>query len=136
MSYATAQDMVDRFGEVEIQKLDPDSPAYPRVTATLGDAAAEIDASLAPLYSLPLASGPWPLLRSLACDLARLALYDNSVPEAVMERAKAARETLASVRSGKLSIVDAAGAVLRRTTAASFKGPDPVMTAENLEGLA
>lgn len=147
MAYATWQDMVDRFGAGELQKLDPRhvdadpdaEPAvaedYPGLTVALGDASAEIDGYLAPLYGLPLQGGPWPFLRRLACDLARFQLYDNSVPDTVAERAKAARDALASIRSGELAFLDDAGKAPARTTAARREGPDPVMTADNLEGL-
>lgn len=147
MTYAIWQDMVARFGAGELQKLDPSRvkpmPAaeppvaedYPGLTVALGDASAEIDGFLAPLYALPLEGGPWLFLRRLACDLARFYLYDNSVPDAVGERAKAARETLASIRSGEVALLDAAGKAPARSTIARHKGPDPVMTADNLEGL-
>lgn len=147
MAYATWQDMVARFGEGELQKLDPSHVApmpdaepavaedYPGLTVALGDASAEIDGFLAPLYTLPLEGGPWPFLRRLACDLARFHLYDNSVPDTVAERAKAARETLVSIRSGEVALLDAAGEAPARSTVARHKGPAPVMTTDNLEGL-
>ena len=140
MTYATPQDMVARFGAEELEKLDrgydaADPDSSPRLLTALEDASAEIDASLAPLYALPLPSGRYPLLRAVACEIARFALYDQSVPEAVTERAKEAREKLARVRSGKLLVVDSDGHTVARTSAAAWKGPERVMTAENLEGL-
>jgi len=131
MTYATHDDMDVRFGETEIGNLgDAD-----RIASALDDAGAEIDAALSGLYTLPLGLGPWPLLRSLECDLARFLLYDNSVPEAVVERAKAAREVLKGIREGEIALVDAGGEALARTTAARYKGPEPVMTADNLKGF-
>lgn len=145
MAYATVQDMLDRFQADELGELDPmdpepetrtaDATGYPRVTTALGDASAEIDASLSPLYALPLEGGPWPLLRRLACDLARYELYDAAPTEAVASRAKASREMLKMIREGEVAFLDAAGKAPARTTAARFRGPDPVMTPENLEGL-
>lgn len=131
MTYATAGDMDTRFGAAEVAKLgDAD-----RIAEALGDAAAEIDAALAPRYALPLAAGPWPLLRALECDLARYRLYDNSAPDPVSDRAAKARTILAAIGKGDLALLDAAGKAPARTTAARHDGPDPVMTADNLEGF-
>ena len=147
MSYATWQEMVGRFGAEQMRRLDcdyvePDPDAeppvaedYPGLTVALGDASAEIDGYLAPLYRLPLEGGPWPLLRRLACELARCYLWDEDESGTVARRAKAARKTLDSIRSGETSFLDAAGVAPARTTAARYEGPAPVMTADNFEGL-
>ena len=132
MSYATAGDMDTRFGAAEMAKLgDAD-----RIADALGDAAAEIDAALSPRYALPLAPGPWPLLRALQSDLARLRLYDNSVPESAADRAEKARTILKALGSGDLALVDAAGKAPARDAAARYDGPKPVMTEDNLEGFS
>ena len=150
MPYATWQDMVARFGADEMQDLDPSHVAadpdaeppvdenYPRAAVALDDAAAEIDASLA-RYALPLPGSEWPLLKRIACDLARAALYDDSVPDAVKASAAAVREMLKSLRDGELTLMSSMGVeppAAGGAGGAAFRGPDQVMTAENLEGLS
>ena len=139
MTYATAGDMSVRFGAGEVEDLAPGASEgtidMDRVVGALGDAAAEIDAAVSAFYALPLGPGPWPLLRSLGCDLARYRLYDNSVPEAVADRAKVAREVLKRVGDGEIALLDAAGKEAPRTAAVRHEGPEPVMTGTNLKGL-
>lgn len=140
--YATLSDMQARFGTTEIEELenrntddDDDDAADGRVTAALADASAEIDASLAQTYALPLKTGTWPLLRALACRLARARLYDNAIPDDIMEDQRGARARLKSLASGELRLVDDDGTVVLTRTLALRDGPDPVMTADALAGL-
>ena len=53
-----------------------------------------------------------PLLKRLACDLARETLYLGPVPEHITERAKQARTLLANIAAGKMrfEIPEAGGA--------------------------
>lgn len=76
------------------------------LTAALADAAAEIDASIAQIWTLPLAAtATYPLLAGLQCDLARARLYDEAVPDTVSAAATAARETLQRLCDGALALV-------------------------------
>jgi phage gp36-like protein len=103
MSYATQQDLVDRFGAEELIQLTDRTgsgsvdPAV--VNRALADADAEIDGYLAAKYTLPLAPVPAALGR-LACDMARYYLYDDRVTEAVTQRYKDAVNFLKSVANG------------------------------------
>lgn len=156
MTYATRQDLVARFGAQEVADLldtprdahDPradapaaDTPADSRLAAALGDAAAEIDAALAPRYALPLPDGPWPRLAGLACDLARRRLYDDRPSEIVTERARSARAALKRLAAGPdkggEALLDAAGnpAPARGAGHAMTDGPEPAMTRDKLAGL-
>lgn len=102
--YASEADLVERFGAEEITDVSGDGSGEldsVRVARALTDADAEIDASLAGRYALPLAAVP-PLLKRLACDLARETLYLGAVPEHVADRAKAARAILASIAAGRM----------------------------------
>ena len=104
MGYAVQADLVERFGTEEITDVSGDGSGTldsTRVTRALTDADAEIDASLAGRYTLPLAETP-PLLKRLACDLARETLYLGPAPEHITERAKQARALLASIAAGKM----------------------------------
>lgn len=103
MPYATLQDLLDRFGDEVAQLTDasglgvPDAPAVDRA---LAEAAEEIDSALRGRYVLPVMPVP-DLLRRLACDLAREALFTQMVPETVAERAKAARLLLSELAAGR-----------------------------------
>lgn len=80
MSYATQQDLVDRFGEEELVQLtDRDNAPATTIDATvvgkaLGDADALIDSYVGKQYALPLASAP-PILTRYAADIARFYLF-------------------------------------------------------------
>jgi phage gp36-like protein len=89
MTYATTQDMIDRFGQQELAELtDRTNGAVIDATVlgkALADADAEINGYLASRYTLPLASVP-PILTKFAADIARYQLYDVRVTEAVKAR--------------------------------------------------
>lgn len=89
MPYATAQDLIDRFGETELIELT-DRSSLGTVDATaiaraLADADGEINSYLSSRYSLPLGSVP-PVLVKFACDIARYQLYDTHASEQVKAR--------------------------------------------------
>lgn len=106
MTYATQQDLIDRFGEDELRQVadvDGSGDIDPVIVArALADADAEVDAALFGRYQLPLASVPQ-LLTRLACDLARESLFTDAPTEVVTERAKVARGLLAKIASGAMS---------------------------------
>ncbi|MGB0695371.1 MAG: gp436 family protein [Rhodospirillaceae bacterium] len=106
-AYATRSDMEVKFGATELA-LITDRSAGAEIddavlNAALGSAAAEIDAALRVRYRLPIAS-PQPLLKDIACDLARYALYDNQPSETVVDRAKTARAQLAKLSDGTMHL--------------------------------
>lgn len=116
MSYALASDLIARFGEPElIQQTDLTSAgAYNAATVAraLDDASALIDGYLAGRYAVPLASVP-ALLVTLACDLARYALYVDAVPDVVRDRRDQAVATLRDIAAGRVLLdvsVSAGGA--------------------------
>ena len=131
MTYATREDLVDRFGAEEIAKLGDEA----RVAAALADAAAEIDAVLAAAYRLPPGDGPWPLLLRIQCDLARGRLYDEAPPERVTGNAEAARERLGGIAEGTVRLVDAQGNAAERSAAGAVIAGDRAFPRETLEGL-
>lgn len=103
MSYATLQDLIDRFTEAEmIQLTDTTKSGLVDMTPidrALADADAEIDGALTGRYGLPLPSVPDLLVR-IAADLARESLYVNRPTETVTERAKTARQLLQGIARG------------------------------------
>lgn len=121
MSYATVQDMIDRFGELELVQLTdtvnipPSAVNTARVEVKLGDAQAFVDGYVGQVYRLPLRGcaksatqpgGPMeyvapPVLTRLTCDLARYYLHDDLAPEnEVYRRVKAALKELEAIAAG------------------------------------
>ena len=116
MPYATQQDLVDRFGETEIEQLtDRAEPPAGAIDATvvgkaLVDADDAINGYLGARYTVPLASPPL-ILKRIACDVARYYLYEDRVTEAVRKRYEDAVAYLKDAASGKVTLgVDALGA--------------------------
>lgn len=142
MAYATAQDLVDRFGGEEMGALAPgeiegdgseDSPymakaSTPTLTAALEDVSAEVDAKLARAYALPLSGGPYRLLVKAAADLARARLYQEQIPDRVASRAKTIMEVLGTLASGQVELVAADGSVVARRPTARFVGREREFT--------
>lgn len=119
MSYATEQDMIDRFGEPELIQLTDIGPVATGAidTSVLGraleDADAEINGYLEARYPLPLASTPR-LVVGVASDIARYRLYRDVVPEIVERRYADARKILENVSRGVVSLgLDAADAAAK-----------------------
>ena len=114
MTYATQQDLIDRFGETELVQLS-NRAGGATVDATvvdraLADADAEIDSYLAARYTLPLSPVPEVVAR-LAADMARFYLFDDRATEQVSKRYDNAVKLLRSIASGAASIgVDSADA--------------------------
>ena len=130
MPYATAADLRQRFDGAEVTCLD--DAGDDRLTSALADASAEVDAQIGDLYELPLPAGPWPLLRSAACDLARQRLYDDEAPDTVRNAADRARKRLREIASAATTLVDAAGVRAPRRALAQATAPEPVMTRDAL----
>lgn len=107
MSYAVAQDLIDRYGALElIQLADRDGDGgwdADVVARALSDTDAEIDAALASRYPLPLATVPQ-LLVGLAADITRYRLYVEAAPERVKDAAANARKILGALASGAMSL--------------------------------
>lgn len=120
MTYATQQDLIERFGTAELAQLT-DAVAGLSIDETtvaraISDADAEIDTRLAARYALPLAYVP-PVLVRIGADLARYFLWDARASEMVRNRAQEARRLLDAIAGGDVSLggdvplAPAAGAV-------------------------
>ena len=129
MSYADRQDLIDRFGQTEIESLDPGAAdgAFARVTTALADAAgSRLSISvLAAAWDLPLPPGPWPLLVAIASDIARARLYDDVAPETVTARATRARAKLRSIPEGRYQLVSVAGDIAPRRAGSGVQHASP-----------
>lgn len=111
--YATAEDMVRKFGLREVLMLaDPEDTGEIDSTildGALTEASAEIDTYLAGRYRLPL--DPMPAhLATICCNIARYMLTGDERLEtnAIGERYKAAVRYLELVASGKVTLGPAA----------------------------
>ena len=74
MSYATPQDMINRYPNRDLVQLTNEDPTVTTVNTTmlqqaLDDASAEIDGYLAARFTLPLTDVP-EVLNRIACDVA------------------------------------------------------------------
>ncbi len=107
MSYATQQNMIDRFESKELIDLTDRANTGAIDAVVLGqalaDADAKIDGYLASRYTLPLATVPGSLVR-IACDIARYFLYDNHATEEVRNRYKDAEKFLVSLGKGEITL--------------------------------
>ncbi len=107
MTYATQQDLIDRYGERELQLLtDRDAGAAiiaGVVAQALADADAEIDSYLAKRMQTPLTPTP-ALVRTQACAIARYRLHKDSAPEKIRADYLDAVSWLKRAASGDVTI--------------------------------
>lgn len=113
MTYATQDDMIDRFGMPEIlQRTDRNRTGAidaAVLNRALADADARIDGYLSGRYQVPLTVVPH-LIVGIACDLARYALYDDIVTDGVKKRNDDAIKLLESISKGIVGLgVDSLG---------------------------
>ncbi|MGE4298908.1 MAG: gp436 family protein [Desulfovibrionaceae bacterium] len=108
--YATAQDVVDRYGSELLESLLPidatsGEPDTARLDQALADAGALINGALRGRYTLPLATTPGELVR-ICVDLALAQLPTDGAGDAELidRRAKAARRDLESYARGVLTL--------------------------------
>lgn len=137
MSYATKQDLIDRYGEAEITQISggggvgvPDNDVIDRA---LADADTEIDAYLVGRYTLPLVPQP-KMLTLVACDIARYRLFGARATEEVEKRYKNQVEFLRQVAAGKVAFgLNAAGQPTPTSGGPSSCAPERVFTRDSLE---
>lgn len=116
MSYATPQDLEDRFGREELIYRTDKAPVrlgIPDATIigrALADATAAIDGHLAVRYSLPLDAAD-PRLVKIACDLARYFYWgsDTEADQAVLMNYRDALSALRDFATGQV-VLQSAGA--------------------------
>lgn len=140
MSYATQQDLVDRFGAAELAQLTDRTNLPPTtidatiVGRALGDADALIDSYVGKVYALPLPVTP-PVLTKIAADIARYDLHgkaadkDSAVARAYQDAVKwlqAVAGGLAQIDIGGTPAPQPAGGAVRAS------GPAAVFTRDSL----
>lgn len=138
MTYATQQNMIDRFGSQDLIELT-DRAQLGVIDATvlgqaLADADAEINAYLTGRYTLPLASEP-PVLVKFAADIAYYQLFDACVPERVEARYGNAIKFLRSLANGQVSLgLDPENLPVADVGGVQVSAPDRVFNADSLAG--
>lgn len=109
MTYAVQQDLVDRFGELELIQLTDRVGAEAIDATVLGKALADadelIDSYIASRAALPLATVPARLVR-VAGDVARYYLHADGPTEQVATAYKEAIAWLRDVSTGKATLGD------------------------------
>lgn len=140
MSYATLQQLIDRFGEdmlVEVtDRADPPANEIDSsvVDRALADADALIDGYLKGRYLLPLASTP-PLVCDLALAIAIYKMHRNVVSEKISDDYNAALKTLAQIAAGVVRL-DVAGVepTASGTTGVRTNDRERPLTPDSLKG--
>lgn len=114
MSYATQQDLIDRFGERELIELtDRAEPPAGTIDANvvakaLADADALVNSYIGRRYKVPIAEVP-DVIRRAAADIARYYLFDDRPTEAVRRAYEDTVKFLSDISNGK-AVLDVAGA--------------------------
>lgn len=137
MTYATQQNMVDRFGETELKQLTDRVDASDIDATVLGKALADADAKIngyvSTRYSLPLSPVPADLER-IACDIARYFLYEDRVTDQVKQRYDDAIAWLKDVARGTVSIgVDSGGTAPAGVESVQFPESQKVFAREDVD---
>ncbi len=143
MSYATAQDVINRYPNRDLVQLTNEDPTATTVntapiTQALGDASAEIDGYIEGRFTLPLTDPP-AILTRLATDIAMYRmqtlrpLHDL---EDARKRYEDAVAMLAKVAAGELTLGLAADGQEPRIADAveTVNGPDRVFNRDKLKG--
>ncbi|ECZ4557052.1 DUF1320 domain-containing protein [Salmonella enterica] len=111
MLYASAQDMRDRYDNLDTLLFQPGSgtPNEKKLTQALNDAGALADSYLSAKYALPLAVVPQVLVQH-CCAIAFYYLCDQQATDQARDRYREALTWLREVKSGSIPVgVDEAG---------------------------
>lgn len=107
MTYATQQDLIDRYGADELAQLTDRAAATTIdavvVNRALADADSEIDSFLARRVTTPLSPAPQ-IVKAHACAIARFRLHKDHAPEHVRDAYKDAIAWLNKAAAGSISI--------------------------------
>lgn len=142
MPYATAQDLIDRFGEPELIQLTDDAGTgevdQARAEQALADASATIDSYLRPRYRLPLASVPVRLV-NLASDIARFLLQHGGDRIPTEQAGKAHDRAIAFLKDVSKGLadlgLDATGSPAPESQGARLAGPPRAFSRDSMKGF-
>ena len=106
MTYATRDDLVDRFGETEIAQRERMLPPG-AVAQALSDASTDLDGYLSARYTVPVVPVP-PTLVRLVCDIARYRLLGDAATDDVRGRYKDAIAAVRDIGAGRSRLPEVA----------------------------
>lgn len=136
MSYATQQDLIDAFGELElIAQTDIDPVAtgaivVARIDRALASAEGEVEGYIGARYQVPLVTVPQNVKQAVL-DIARYRLYRDNAPELVVENYKSAIRLCRDISSGTVRLPLPTGdEPARSETLAEFAGGGRVFARE------
>lgn len=138
MSYCTQQDMVDRFGELELIQLT-DRHDVNAIDTDVLDRAMERGASLIDSYcrvryQIPL-NPVDPMIIDLNADLARYHLYDDSASEQVTKNHDEAMRMLKQISQGVLQLTADGLTGTSSSGSPQFDSGERVFSRDSLKGF-
>lgn len=137
MTYATRQDLEQRYDVAEISNLatDPDAPGVDKTVKALADAAAEVDAYVGKLYLLPLPAGDWGVLTDIQCSLALSNLYEDPTQDKPQRERARGMKLLRAIGKGEARLADAGGATPPGRNNPQYDAPDPQFSRDRMRGF-
>ena len=107
MAYCTRDNLVQRFGQREIDNLldrdNNDTDDTDTLTQTIADADSLIDSYVSAKYQTPLSSVPQ-IITYISCDITRFMLWDDNAPEEVRNRYNDAIARLKDIAKGMMKL--------------------------------
>ena len=107
MAYCTRDNLVQRFGQREIDDLldrdNNDSDDTDTLTQTIADADSLIDSYVSAKYEAPLEQVPQ-IIKYISCDITRFMLWDDNAPEEVRKRYDDAIARLKDIAKGMMKL--------------------------------
>ena len=138
MAYCTQQDMIDRFGELELIQLtdrhdvnaiDPDV-----LDRAVERGASDIENYCRDRYVLPL-SPVDPMIVAMNADLARFYLYDEDPSDIVQKRYDTAMRFLRDISNGTIKLSSTLRTGSGSSGSPQFDSGDRVFTRDTLKGF-
>lgn len=109
MAYCTRDNLVQRFGQREIDNLldrnNDSSDDTDTLAQTIADADALIDSYVSAQYSIPIDPVPQ-IIRYMSCDITRFMLWDDNAPDEVRARYDDAIARLKDIAKGMMKLPD------------------------------
>jgi len=138
MTYATQQDLIDRFGNDELLQLADrdldDAVDAAVVDGALADADELINTYIRKQYKLPLATAPDRLVK-LAADIARYNLHEEVPTEHVTKAYDDALKFLKDIAAGRAELDVAGVEPEAQGDAVKISASDRVFTSDTMEGF-
>lgn len=143
MSYASKQNLIDRFGQDELVKLTDRTNRPPTtiddtvLQQALDDADGEINGYLATAKIVTPMPSPPSILVAKACAMARYFLFKDKATEKVRTDYEDARAWLRDVAAGRASLGDKTSAPATAPSVGPVKmtGATRVFTSDSMKGL-